>query len=77
MSCKCIAKVEKKLKEETGDSEAEIVTGYSFPFNKPRCVKVYIPIIVRYRTKKKDGTFGKIKDHTIRAAYCPFCGKEI
>ena len=78
MSCKCIEKIEKKLRDDTGDNEAELVTGYNFPFaNKSHTVEVFIPIQVKYRQKKKDGNFGNKKQYNIMGAYCPFCGKKL
>jgi hypothetical protein len=63
--CDCITKAEKKLREDTGDPDARILCGFSFP------------IRTEYRKKKKDGSLGRRTQGHIIGAYCPICGKKI
>jgi len=79
MSCNCIKMAEKRLKEETGDQEARIITKMAIVRkNGSNSLKDFIPIPVTYRPKKKDGSFGKPKkDMFVIGAYCPFCGKSM
>jgi hypothetical protein len=74
--CDCISKVEKKLREDTGDPDAHILCGFSFP--EDGSIKNFIPIRIEHRKKGKDGSLGRrwIEGHII-GAYCPICGKKI
>jgi hypothetical protein len=72
--CDCIEKVEKKLREDTGDPHARILAVFGFGENG---IEMSIPIPVRYRKKKKDGSFGKELNRNILGGYCPICGKKI
>jgi hypothetical protein len=67
--------VEKKLREDTGDPDANILCGFSFSENGD--IKDFIPIRTEYRKKKKDGSLGRRTEGHIIGAYCPICGKEI
>jgi hypothetical protein len=73
--CDCIAKTEKKLREDTGDPDAYILCGFSFP--EDGSIKNFIPIRIEYRKKKKDGSLGKRTEGNVVGAYCPICGKKI
>jgi hypothetical protein len=74
VSCNCIEEAEKKLRENTGDPEAEMETVFAFTESG---IKTFIPIFITYRNKKKDGSFGKPTKGKIFGAYCPICGKEL
>jgi hypothetical protein len=77
MSCDCIEKIEAAIRKDTGDPEARFKVGFRFIKEKAIKPLIYIPIEVSYRKRKKDGTFGRIKEMDMIGTFCPFCGKKI
>jgi hypothetical protein len=73
--CECIEKIEKELREGTGDPEAVVKTSFRFCANG--ITRQYIPIAVTYRQKKKGGTFGRPLQGLIFGGYCPICGEKL
>lgn len=74
MDCECITRVNKQLKEFTGDPDASLEL--MMPFIEGKLIAV-IPVLARYREKKDDGSL-KVRPSKkfMMAAYCPFCGKK-
>ena len=69
MQCDCIKKINEKLREETGDPEAQLNTMLQLSNGNRRICVPYL-----YRQKKKDGSFTKEKDGFLALDKCPFCG---
>jgi hypothetical protein len=78
MACECIRKFEAKLRENTGDPEADVKVNFVMVKKSGTITpEEFIPIHMSYRPKKKDGTFGKTKNMCGKGAYCPLCGKKL
>ena len=72
--CDCISLVNKKLREETEDPQAELVTAITIIGNK---LEGFPALTAQVRTKRRDGTLSeKSKTISLRPTFCPFCGKE-
>lgn len=76
MACKCLDKVRAKVREITGDTEADLTNTLMLVSENKPTREVCEPVRYAYREKKADGTFGKVKESFIHFTYCPFCGER-
>jgi len=72
MKCKCIEKLNVKIKEATKDPESSINVLYSLSNG----INNKLFITYSFRDKKKDGTFTKPRQGKLTLSRCPFCGIE-
>lgn len=74
MICDCMKETEKKLQEKGYDEAKLINTAFSFSEK----MEVFLMIPYNYREKKKNGEYKKaLSEISVRANYCPFCGKPL
>lgn len=71
--CDCHDIMDEKLKERTGDPEAEMACAFLFGVKT-----ISVPYIeFYYRKKKKSGEFmPKKHSGSLLPSFCPFCGKS-
>jgi len=71
--CECVTKINKQLQEGYEDDKSCISEVICVIDNK---FLSFPALTAHYRPKKKDGSYGKQKDVSIRPSFCPFCGTK-
>jgi hypothetical protein len=75
MSCNCIASIEAKLRESTGDPTARINVGFTIDVKSGKMAPRPYGLGFRYRKTKADGSQAKhVSEAALSPAYCPWCG---
>jgi hypothetical protein len=73
--CDCIEKMNAKLREETGDSDARVAASYGVALNS---VERFARIKTLHSDRPRNGTLSHVESRRhIVGRHCPFCGKEL